>query len=348
MSWPGDSVGPDPALPVGGHGPESQDGIRRPPLIALLGPTATGKTEVALRIAERIGGEIVSMDSRQAYRGMEVGTAAPSAEQQKRVRHHGVGFLEPGERYGAGRFARLARGWIREIAERGREPLLVGGTGFFYRALVRPIFREPPLDAERRRRLGAWLAAADQERLAEWVQVLDPGLANRLPVLDPQRVQRALEVAFLTGRSLSWWQEQGPPEAEPIRARAFVLELDADEHRDRIGDRAERMLDGGWVEEARALGAAGLGRESPALGALGYSAVTDWLDGRISRADALACILRDTWGYARRQRTWLRHQLPEDTVRLDAAEPPDRLAGRVIELARGSGDTATGGTERQR
>ncbi len=330
MSWPGDSVGADPAL------------------IALLGPTATGKTEIALRIAERIGGEIVSVDSRQAYRGMAVGTAAPSMAQQARVRHHGVGFLEPGERYGAGRFARLARGWIQEIEERGRVPLLVGGTGLFYRALVRPIFREPPLDADRRGKLGAWLEAADQEKLADWVRVVDPALAERLAVLDPQRVQRALEVAFLTGRRLSWWQKHGPPEAEPIRARAFVLELDADEHRDRIGKRAERMLDGGWVDEVRGLCSAGHGRDSPALGAIGYAAVADWIDGRISRADALACILRDTWGYARRQRTWLRHQLPVDTVRLDAAEPADRLAERVLDMASGVDESATGGNERKR
>lgn len=327
MSWLADSVGPER--------PKSIAPARRP-LIALLGPTATGKTEIGLRIAERIGGEIVSLDSRQAYRGMEIGTAAPSSEQLARVRHHGVGFLEPGERYGAGRFARLARGWIEEIEERGREALLVGGTGFFYRALVRPIFREPPLDANRRRLLGAWLAAADQARLADWVRVLDPTLAKRLPVLDPQRVQRALEVAFLTGHPLSWWQAQGMPEAEPIQARTFVLELDAERHRERIGARAERMLDSGWQEEVQALRAAGHGPDSPALGALGYSAVADWLEGRISRADALACILRDTWGYARRQRTWLRHQLPADTVRLDAAESPDRLADQVLDLARGS------------
>ena len=339
MSWPGDSVGPEPAIQTT-HG--------RPPLIALLGPTATGKTEVGLRIAERIGGEIVSLDSRQAYRGMEIGTAAPTSEQLARVRHHGVGFLEPGERYGAGRFARLARGWIEEIEERGREPLLVGGTGFFYRALVRPIFREPPLDADRRRLLGAWLAAADQEQLADWVRVLDPTLAERLPVLDPQRVQRALEVAFLTGHPLSWWQAQATPEAAPIHARAFVLELDADQHRARIGARTERMLDGGWADEVRALHAAGHGPDSPALGALGYSAVADWMEGKISRAAALACILRDTWGYARRQRTWLRHQLPADTVRLDAAESPARLADQVIELARGSGNSTADEIERQR
>jgi len=337
MSWPGDSVGPDPALPVTDP---------RRPRIALLGPTATGKTEVGLRIAERVGGEIVSVDSRQAYRGLEVGTAAPSLAQQARARHHGVGFLEPGERYGAGRFSRLARGWLEGIAAAGGEPLLVGGTGFFYRALIQPIFREPPLDPARRRRLGAWLAAADQDLLAGWVRILDPVLADRLPVLDPQRVQRALEVAFLTGHRLSWWQERGPLEAEPIRARAFVLDLDPTEHRARIEERARRMLDGGWVEEVEALRTAGYGRDSAALGALGYLAVWDWIDGRISRADALACILRDTWAYARRQRTWLRHQLPADTVLLAAADSPDRLADRVLELARVSGDSAPGGTER--
>ena len=338
MSWPGDSVAPESRTQAAPGGS---------PLIALLGPTATGKTEIGIRIAERIGGEIVSLDSRQAYRGMEIGTASPTREQLARVRHHGVGFLEPGERYGAGRFARLARGWITEIEERGKEPLLVGGTGFFYRALVRPIFREPPLDAERRRLLGDWLAAADQERLADWVRVLDPALADRLPVLDPQRVQRALEVAFLTGHPLSWWQAQETPEAEPVRARAFVLVLDADRHRERIGGRTEGMLDGGWPDEVRALRAAGHGPDSPALGALGYSAVANWQEGRISRADALACILRDTWGYARRQRTWLRNQLPADTVRLDAAESPDRLADLVIDLARGSDAASGNGIERE-
>jgi tRNA dimethylallyltransferase len=339
MNWPDASVGAEPTGPI-------ED--ERPALIALLGPTATGKTEIGLRIAEQLGGEIISVDSRQAYRGMEIGTAAPSTGQLKRVRHHGVGFLEPGERYGAGRFARLARGWIEDIEARERIPLLVGGTGFFYRALVRPIFREPALDAERRSRLGAWLAAADQERLAGWVRALDPTLADRLPVLDPQRVQRALEVALLTGRPLTWWQTHGTPEAAPIPARAFVLELDAERHRERIGARAERMLDGGWANEVRALHAAGHGPESPALKALGYSAVAEWLDGRISRATALACILRDTWGYARRQRTWLRHQLPADTVRLDASEPADRLAERVIEMACGLSGSGGKNTERER
>jgi len=306
----------------------------RPPVVALLGPTGTGKTGLALTLAQRIGGEIVSVDSRQAYRGMAVGTAAPSPAQLERVRHHGVGFLAPGERYGAGRFGRLARGWIEEIQGRGREPLLVGGTGFFYRALVRPIFREPDLDPERRRRLERWIERGDGEALADWVRVLDPALARRLPVLDPQRVQRALEVALLTGRPLTWWQQHGRPEAEPVATRAVVLELDPEEHRRRLRERADLMLDGGWREEVEALLEAGHTRGSIPFRTIGYAAVAEWIAGEISRADALARILRDTWAYARRQRTWFRHQLPGGVLRLDAADAPERLAERIVAMSR--------------
>jgi tRNA dimethylallyltransferase len=305
------------------------------PAIALLGPTGTGKTGIALRVAEAIDAEIISVDSRQAYRGMAVGTAAPSAAEQARVPHHGVGFLAPGERYGAGRFGRLARGWVAEIRGRGREPMLVGGTGFFFRALVQPIFREPQLDPERRRRLEDWIERREPEALAGWVRALDPVLADRLAVLDPQRTQRALEVALLTGRPLTWWQRHGALEAEPVPTLPVVLELEAEEHRRRLRRRAETMLADGWREEVERLIAAGHAPGSIPFRTIGYGSVAEWIGGGISRGDALACILRDTWAYARRQRTWFRHQMPPGTIRLDAAEPPDVLAGRIVQAARG-------------
>jgi tRNA dimethylallyltransferase len=311
--------------------------VTRRAAIALLGPTGTGKTGIALRLAEATGAEIISVDSRQAYRGMAVGTAAPTAAQQERVPHHGVGILEPGERYGAGRFGRLAREWMDSIRTRGHEPLLVGGTGFFYRALVQPIFREPELDRERRSRLEAWIEAAEPAMLAEWVRRLDPELAARLPVLDPQRVQRALEVALLTGRPLTSWQRRGTPEAEPVATVPVVLELEADEHRRRLRQRAESMLDGGWKEEVERLLDAGHDRSSIPFRTIGYAAVAEWLAGGISRDDALACILRDTWAYARRQRTWFRHQMPADTIRLDAGAEPEVLAARIVRAAGGEG-----------
>lgn len=318
-------------------------GVPEPEALAVLGPTATGKTCLGLELAERLDGEIVSLDSRQAYAGLVVGTAAPGEAELARVPHHGVGFLPPGTRYGAGKFSRLARGWIEAIRGRGRLPLLVGGTGLFYRSLVRPIFREPPMDPDRRAALETWLEEQPLETLRKWSSELDPALGQRLDVLDRQRCLRAIEMALLTGRPLTWWQRHGPLEAKPIRALAVVLTLPGEVHRRRIRERAEQALDGGWVDEVRALRAAGHSRDSPAVSSIGYRAVDDWLSGEISRAEALTRIVRDTWAYARRQRTWFRHQVEPDAPRLDARESVGALAERVCaEWRRRAGDNGDG------
>jgi tRNA dimethylallyltransferase len=293
----------------------------------------------------RLDGEIISLDSRQAYRGLSVGTSAPSEEDLARVPHHGVGFLAPGTRYGAGRFARKARDWISEIRNRGRLPLLVGGTGLFFRALTQPIFREPPIDAGRREALETWLEQRPLEELRRWTAALDPDLRDRLQVLDRQRCLRAIEMALLSGRPISWWQEHGPPEAEPVRALPVVLTLPGDVHRSRIRDRAEKALSGGWADEVRALRAGGHDRSSPAFSSIGYAAVDEWLMGEASREATLTRIVRDTWAYARRQRTWFRHQLPGHAIRLGASEDVDHLASRVCEAWRAWNGTG-GGEER--
>lgn len=303
-------------------------------MLAVLGPTATGKTQLAIELALRLDGEIISVDSRQAYRGLSVGTAAPSGEEMARVPHHGVGCLAPGTRYGAGEFARQARDWIGDIQDRGRLPLLAGGTGLFFRALTRPIFCEPPIDGARREALEAWLEERPLEVLRAWTAALDAELSDRLQVLDRQRCLRAIEMALLSGRPISWWQEHGPPEAEPVQALPVVLTLPGDVHRGRIRERAERALSGGWADEVRALRAAGHDRSSPAFSSIGYAAVDEWLAGEASREATLTRIVRDTWAYARRQRTWFRHQLPMHAIRLDARGPVDRLADRACEAWR--------------
>lgn len=299
---------------------------------AILGPTATGKTVLAVAVAERIGGEIISADSRQAYRGLMVGTAAPTVAELARVPHHGVGFLNPGERYGAGRFSRLARAWIAEINARDRIPILAGGTGLFYRALTRPIFREPPIEAPRRASLEKWLELRTLDSLRVWTRALDSELVEQLAVLDRQRCLRAIEIALLTGRPLTWWQRNGPPEAEPVLGMAVLLTLPADEHRTRIRQRAETLMDGGWAEEVDRLRDAGHGPDSPAFSSIGYEAVAEWSRGETSREDALTRIVRDTWAYARRQRTWFRNQLPPDTQALDARISVDKAVDAVIEV----------------
>ena len=296
--------------------------------VAIVGATATGKSELAIRVARRLDGEIIGVDSRQAYRGMAVGTAVPEAAQLEAVRHHGIAFLDPTEEYGAGRFARLARGWIREIRARERVPVLSGGTGFFLGALVRPVFEEPAMDPERRRALRGWLETLPLEELRRWAACLDPEWSGDHEVVDRQRASRALELALLSGNKLSWWQGRSGPEAEPVSLLLFGLELPPEIHRERIRRRIESQLAGGWMEEVKALRAAALPESAPALNAVGYREVGALIDGDLERDRAVEQIARHTWQYARRQRTWFRHQL-SGLRWLDGTEPIDHLADLV-------------------
>ncbi|HUE95312.1 MAG TPA: tRNA (adenosine(37)-N6)-dimethylallyltransferase MiaA, partial [Longimicrobiaceae bacterium] len=196
------------------------------PVVAIVGPTASGKTSLSIEVARALGAEIISMDSRQVYRGMDIGTAKASPEQRRTVPHHGLDLVGPEERFSAGRYARYAREMIAEVQARGRTPILVGGTGFFLRALTHPIFREPPLDAARRTALAGYLAGLDEAELHRWLSALDPPSADRLGGWGGrQRLLRALELPLLTGRTLPWWHQHSPPEEPPLRPLVFVLHL---------------------------------------------------------------------------------------------------------------------------
>ena len=296
--------------------------------VAIVGATATGKSSLSVAVAELLNGEIVGVDSRQAYRGMAIGTAAPTQAELRSVPHHGIGFLPAMEEYGAGKFARLARGWIQEIRSRGAVPILCGGTGFFLRALLQPVFAEPEMDRMRRRALRGWLEALPARRLERWAERLDPEWSAGREVVDPQRAGRAIELAILTGRRLSWWQSRSDAYGEPLNLLAFGLRLAPDVHRERIRRRVIEQLEAGWPAEVEALRAAGVPAGAPALDAVGYREVAEYLDGACSREEAAEAIARRTWQYARRQRTWFRHQL-SDLRWLDATEPTEHLAGLV-------------------
>lgn len=302
--------------------------------LAVVGATATGKTELGIELARRLDGEIIGVDSRQAYAGMSMGTAAPDPAQLASVPHHGIGFLPPTERYSAGAFARRARAWLTEIAARGRVPILVGGTGLFLRALVRPVFAEPALEPERRDRLRRWCARLPIDEVRRWSTRLDPGLSGRLSVIDRQRAARAIEVALLTGRPLGWWHETAEPSVEPVALMIFGLALPPEVHRRRVRERVDRQLAGGWQEEVARLLASGVPADAPAWSAVGYREVAALLEGRLGREEAAAEIARRSWAYARRQRTWFRHQLP-GLVWLDATRPIEHLADRVQKEWRG-------------
>ena len=300
--------------------------------LAVTGPTAVGKTELALRIAERTGAEIVSIDSRQVYRGLDIGTAKPTPAERARVPHHGIDVVDPGTRYSAGRFARDARRWVGEIRSRGRVPLLVGGTGFFLRALLEPLFEEPPLDPDRRRRLERVLARMEGERRFRWLDALDPESAAQLRRGGGrQRELRTLEVALLTGHSLGWWHRERPAREPGLDALIFVLDRPRQALDRRIDARVDAMLRAGFLEEVAGLIDAGYGPDDPGMSATGYSEAIAALDGQLSVDDAADRIRRMTRRYARRQLTWFRNQLPPDARWLDGTRPMDELVEEVVE-----------------
>lgn len=302
----------------------------RASFLAIVGPTASGKTDLALAVARRLAGEIVSLDSRQVYRGMDVGTAKVGAAERARVPHHGLDLILPDQSYSAGRFGRDARAWIADIRARGCVPILAGGTGFFLRALTQPIFGEPPLDPDRRRALRAWLEGRPRAELERWAARLDPERAALAAQGGPQRLGRTLEVALLTGRALSWWHRHAPTEADALAGLVVVVDLPRAERDRRIGLRVERMLQDGLVDEVRGLLAAGYRATDPGMTGVGYREIALHLAGELSLEQAAERIVKATRAYARRQETWLRHQLAPGAVRVDGGAPLEERAEEVV------------------
>ncbi|HEX6940675.1 MAG TPA: tRNA (adenosine(37)-N6)-dimethylallyltransferase MiaA [Longimicrobiales bacterium] len=304
-----------------------------PIALVITGPTATGKTVLSLEVAERLGGEIISMDSRQVYRGMDIGTAKATPAERARVPHHGLDRVDPDERYSAGRFSREARRWISEIRARGRTAILVGGTGFFLRSLTHPLFREPEMPEQAREALKRWLGRQPAGKLRDWLQVLDPATAAALENRGGrQRVARALEVALLSGRPLSWWHRHAPPEAPALPLRIFVLTLPREALYRRIDARVLEMVAAGLEDEVRALLARGYRRGDPGMDATAYPEMIAYIRGEWSLEEAIEATQRATRRYARRQLTWFRHQLPADAVWLDASRPRAELAATIVEV----------------
>lgn len=305
-----------------------------PVALVITGPTASGKTAVALAVAERLPCEIVSMDSRQIYRGLEIGTAKPSEEERRRVPHHGLDLVEPGERFSAGAYARYAARVIAEIRGRGRLPLLVGGTGFFLRALLRPIFREPEMEPPRREKLRRLLSTKSVTDLRRWLARLDPERCRALAREGGrQRLSRSLELALLAGRPHSRWLS-GPPEQEPLRALIVALWLRREELYRRIDARVDAMMRAGLLAEVASL-VNRYGPEAPGLKTHGYMELVPVLLGQVPVEAGVAAIKRDTRWYARRQITWFRHQLPRDAAFIDAAQPPEKVAAAIVRLWQG-------------
>jgi tRNA dimethylallyltransferase len=299
-------------------------GVVRTPV--LVGPTAVGKTAVALALLAYWPLEVVSADSRQVYRRLDIGTAKPTRKERARLPHHGVDVIDPGSRYSAGLFAREAACWIDEIRSRGRLPVVVGGTGLYIRALAQGLFREPPLDPGRRRSLDAWTACLEPLELLRWAGRLDPGFRGG----GRQRAARAIEVALLTGRPLSHWQEAARANGT-IEPWYVVLTVPRPVLNQRILRRAQEMVRRGLIEEVAAVLSEGHPPAAPGLDGIGVREAVEYLQGQRTRATVPEAIAINTRQYAKRQQTWFRHQLGPSVLTLDASRSPERLAAEIAE-----------------
>lgn len=326
-------------------------------LRGITGPTGSGKSAVAMALAQLTNAEIINCDSVQFYRGFDIGSAKPSSEEQASVPHHLFSVLEPRQQVSAGWFAQQAALVIESIASRGKCPLLVGGTGLYYRALLSGLVRTgadessaKELLRQKEASLGDELTGTERARLLHrWLAEIDPATASRLQATDSARVRRALVVRLSSGQSLSVLQEQ---ELEPMyrgRSAIFVLLPPRALLYSRIEERVELMFDAGFEAEVRGL-IASWSAEVPPFASIGYRQVLELIHGRLDPLAARQSIARDTRRYAKRQYTWWRHQprrlgwnVEQVTVTDSAWEDPSLLAQRIhqhADLCSGAEDAA--------
>lgn len=275
-------------------------------IVVITGPTATGKTALAIDLAQRHGGEIVSADSRQVYRHLDIGTAKPTADQQARVRHHVIDVVDPDERFDAARFRGLAEAAIADVARRGKRVFVVGGTGLYIRALIRGLFVGPTADPALRCRL----AQQEQEHgpgyLHTWLARVDAESARRLHPNDRMRLIRALEVWLRSGKPLSVWQREHAFREQRFPTLHLALVMERDRLAQRIEARCRQMFRAGLADELRRVWDLGFDESLPTLRTIGYSQAADLLHGRCPVEEAISQTAQATRRLVKRQLTWLR------------------------------------------
>ncbi len=277
-------------------------------VVAIFGPTAVGKTEIAILAAEKLGAEIISVDSRQIYRGMDIGTAKPTAKQRARVPHHLIDVADPERRWSLVDFSRAALGAIDAIHARRRLPLLVGGTGQYFAAILEG-WQPPPKesDLELRRELDAYAAEHGSQALHEKLREIDPLSAQRIDHRNVRRVVRAIEICQISGAPASSLRRKEPPPFDVLR---IGLTMPRKKLYAGIDERIEAMMAAGFVEEVEKLFARGLRPESSAMSAIGYRQIGDYLQGNITLEEAILQIRRLTRQFVRRQANWFKADDP--------------------------------------
>lgn len=292
--------------------------------VYLVGATAVGKSAVALELAERLGGEIISVDSMQVYRGLDIGSAKPALEEQSRIRHHLIDVVDLTESFDAAKFVALAGGVVSDLQARGGRPIFCGGTGLYLTAWLDGLGEAPSSNPE----LRAELEARPLADLLNELEANDPQAFASIDRENPRRVVRAVEVIRLTGKPFS---EQRAEWKKGPRETVFCLQREPEDLRNRIDERVDAMFAAGLVEETRRLLEAGLEDNRFAMQAIGYRQVVEHFNGERGLDETIQLIKTKTWQFSRRQMTWFRNQLQAEMIRLAADERMDSIVGRVLE-----------------
>ena len=279
-----------------------------PRLVAIVGPTATGKSALGIALARRFGGEVVSCDSTAVYRGFDIGTDKVPTAGQRGIPHHLIDVADPTEEYSAARYAREASAAIRDISSRGRLPILVGGTGFYYRALTRGLFPGPSRDTRLRARLEAIAVKRGPERLHRWLARVDVESARRVMPRDLKRVIRALEVYLLTGRPLTAHFAETESPLPEYQVLSFALQIPAAETQERVARRVDAQFEQGLLDEIRGLLNRGVPESAHPFSGLVYRQALEHLHGVRGERDTRELIVRENRKYARRQLIWFRKE----------------------------------------
>lgn len=295
-------------------------------ILVIGGPTGSGKSDLAVRLAEQVGGEIVNADSMQIYRGMDIGTAKPSAEERARVPHHLLDIISPEQNFTASDFRRKAAAAIADINSRGMKPIVVGGTGLYIRALLEGLVDSPTGDPELRKQF----AEVPGEELLQRLFLVDPETASRLHQNDRVRITRALEVFSQTGRPISAFRSEHAFSGAYYDALKMAIKVERQELYGRIDRRVEQMLRDGLVGEVRSLVASGYDLELKSMRAIGYKEIFAHLAGEITLDEAVTLIKRDSRRYAKRQMTWFSKE--NEIYWLEYPESFANILAHVIEF----------------
>lgn len=279
--------------------------------VALMGATGTGKSALAMKLAQEFDTSIISCDSMQLYRGLDIGTAKPSLQDRQRVQHHMIDCSELAETYSAARWADEVASIIHDENSQGRIPLIVGGTGMYLRALLEGFAEIPEENPEAREALQRLQQEHGTPYLHSKLRDVDPAMAERLKENDTQRIMRALGVYQSSGKTLSYWQQQESATAWQIDCPVIILEVEREILRERIADRFHAMMDAGWLDEVHWLDEQGVGELHPAVRAVGYRQLLNHLHGECSLQEAVQDGVTATRRYAKRQQTWFRNQTPD-------------------------------------